>query len=141
MGVNPRWALWLTAAVSEEESELEVAIHPRRGRARDALMAGAAVLIVVGASVAMERSGSTLGARRHVPGIVVGGLVLAAVTSLPNAVAAVYLATRGRGAATLSTAMNSNAINVVAGLCSRARSSVWAGRRGRRRSPLPGTWA
>jgi len=38
------------------------------------------------------------------------------VTSLPNAVAAVYLAARGRGAATLSTALNSNTLNVVAGL-------------------------
>jgi hypothetical protein len=47
---------------------------------------------------------------------VVGGLVLAAVTSLPNVVAAVYLAARGRGAATLSTALNSNNLNVVAGL-------------------------
>ena len=46
----------------------------------------------------------------------VGGLVLAAVTSLPNAVAAVYLASRGRGAAVLSTALNSNALNVVVGL-------------------------
>ncbi|HLH14670.1 MAG TPA: hypothetical protein VKV16_07745, partial [Solirubrobacteraceae bacterium] len=35
---------------------------------------------------------------------------------LPNAVAAVYLARRGRGAATLSTALNSNALNVIAGL-------------------------
>jgi hypothetical protein len=42
--------------------------------------------------------------------------VLAAVTSLPNVVAAVYLAARGRGAATLSTALNSNTLNVVAGL-------------------------
>jgi len=42
--------------------------------------------------------------------------VLAVVTSLPNAVSAVYLARRGRGAAVLSTALNSNAINVVAGL-------------------------
>ena len=48
--------------------------------------------------------------------IVVGALILAAVTSLPNAVAAVYLAARGRGAATLSIAMNSNAINVAVGL-------------------------
>ena len=48
--------------------------------------------------------------------IVTGGLVLAVVTSLPNAVSAVYLARRGRGAAVLSTALNSNAINVVAGL-------------------------
>ena len=50
------------------------------------------------------------------PEIVIGGLVLAAVTSLPNAVAAVYLAARGRGAATLSTALNSNTLNVVLGL-------------------------
>src|SRR5262249_16864979 len=42
--------------------------------------------------------------------------VLAAVTSLPNAVAAVYLAARGRGAATLSTALNSNTLNVAVGL-------------------------
>ena len=42
--------------------------------------------------------------------------MLAVVTSLPNAVSAVYLARRGRGAAVLSTALNSNAINVVGGL-------------------------
>ncbi|MHB1818741.1 MAG: ABC transporter permease [Streptosporangiaceae bacterium] len=40
--------------------------------------------------------------------------MLAAVTSLPNAVAAVYLARRGRGAATLSTALNSNTLNAAA---------------------------
>jgi Ca2+/Na+ antiporter len=64
----------------------------------------------------MERSASVLGGRYAIPDIVVGGLLLAAVTSLPNAVAAVYLASRGRGAATLSTALNSNTLNVVAGL-------------------------
>ena len=42
--------------------------------------------------------------------------MLAVVTSLPNAVSAVYLARRGRGAAVLSTALNSNAINEVGGL-------------------------
>jgi len=51
-----------------------------------------------------------------VPGIVTGGLILAVVTSLPNAVAAIYLARRGRGAAALSTALNSNALNVAVGL-------------------------
>ncbi len=72
--------------------------------------------MVVVASVTMERAASALGSRFAVPEIVVGGLVLAAVTSLPNAVAAVYLAARGRGAATLSTALNSNTLNVVLGL-------------------------
>jgi Ca2+/Na+ antiporter len=74
-----------------------------------------AVVVVVGASIAMERAASELGSRHAVPGIVTGALVLAGVTSLPNAVAAVYLALRGRGAAVLSTALNSNAFNILAG--------------------------
>jgi cation:H+ antiporter len=110
------WASWLAEAVREEELELEVAIHPSRGGVRDGALAVLAVLVVVSASIAMERTASELGARHAIPEIVVGGLVLAAVTSLPNAVAAVYLATRGRGAAVLSTALNSNALNVLAGL-------------------------
>jgi cation:H+ antiporter len=111
-----RWVSWLRSAVAEEEIELEQAIRPRRGRWQDVAAAVGALLVVIGASAAMERSAVTLGARYAVPEIVIGGLVLAAVTSLPNAVAAVYLARRGRGAATLSTALNSNTLNVVAGL-------------------------
>ena len=64
----------------------------------------------------MEQGAASLGAHYGVADIVVGALVLAAVTSLPNAVAAVFLARRGRGAAALSTALNSNTVNVVAGL-------------------------
>jgi cation:H+ antiporter len=110
------WTTWLVAAITEEELELEVAIHPRRGGARDAVAAAVALAVVVGASVAMERTASRLGTRYAVPSILIGGLLLAAVTSLPNAVAAVYLASRGRGAAVLSTALNSNAFNVLFGL-------------------------
>lgn len=116
LGLPEAWVRWLTSAVEEEEFELEAAIHPRRGEARDSILAAVAVLIVIGASVAMEQAASKLGARHGIPEIVIGGLILAAVTSLPNAVAAVYLARRGRGAATLSTAMNSNALNLAAGL-------------------------
>ncbi|MHB8492019.1 MAG: hypothetical protein ACYDA6_07405 [Solirubrobacteraceae bacterium] len=107
---------WLESAIVEEEIELAQAIHARRGHLRDWAQALVAVLIVVGASIAMEQAASTLGTRAAVPAIVTGALVLAAVTSLPNVVAGVYLATRARGAATLSTAMNSNALNVTAGL-------------------------
>ena len=111
-----RWITWLRAAVAEEEAELESAIRPMPGRWPDAGIAAGSLVIVVAASVLMERAASALGSRFAIPEIVVGGLVLAAVTSLPNAVAAVYLAARGRGAASLSTALNSNTINVVAGL-------------------------
>jgi cation:H+ antiporter len=110
------WARWLAAAIQEEERELKAAIHPRLGHRADALGAGGALAIVVAASIVMEQAASRLGTRNAIPGVVTGALVLAGVTSLPNAVAAVYLARRGRGAATLSTAVNSNAINVVAGL-------------------------
>ena len=107
---------WLARAVSEEEIELAGALDHTRARTRDVVVAVTMVLVVVGASVAMEQTASTLGTRVGVSEIVVGGLVLAAVTSLPNAVSAIYLARRGRGAATLSTALNSNALNIAAGL-------------------------
>jgi len=107
---------WLGDAVDEEEAELEIAIHPQPGAAIDVVIAAIAVAVVIGASIAMEQTGSTLGDRHGVPQIVIGGLILAGVTSLPNAVAALYLAARGRGAATLSVALNSNALNVTAGL-------------------------
>ena len=62
--------------------------------------------------------------------------MVAVVTSLPNASSAVYLARRGRSAAVLSTALNSDAINVMAGLLIpaspvRARAAVRAGCGGR----------
>lgn len=111
-----RWRAWLRAAVHEEEIELLDAIHPTRGGVRDGVLALATALLVVAASIAMERSAATVGSRHAVPEIVTGGLVLAAATSLPNAVAGVYLAARGRGRAMLSTTLNSNGINVLAGL-------------------------
>jgi cation:H+ antiporter len=103
-------------AVHEEELELEAGPHPGRAHRGDVATAALAAVVVIAASVAMERAATELGARHAVPGIVVGGLVLAGVTSLPNAVAAVYFALHGRGAVVLSTALNSNAINVLVGL-------------------------
>jgi len=116
LGLPAGWVSWLRSAVAEEELELLDAIRPRPATRRDVAEAAGAVLVVVTASVVMERSAVDLGTRLAVPQIVIGALVLAAVTSLPNAVAAVYLAARGRGAATLSTALNSNTLNVAAGL-------------------------
>lgn len=116
-GRGPRhWRTWIVRAVEEEEIELEEAIQPRRGQPVDALVAVVALVVVVVASVAMEQGATTLGHHFRVSNAVIGGVVLAIVTSLPNAVAAVHLATRGRGAAALSTALNSNNVNAVAGL-------------------------
>ena len=111
-----RFLRWLAAAVAEEETEIVQVIRPRRGGPTDAAVAAAALVVVVSASAAMERAASVVGRHWDVPGVIIGGVVLAVVTSLPNAVAGVYLGRRGRGAALLSTAMNSNSLNVVAGL-------------------------
>jgi cation:H+ antiporter len=116
VGVGARSAGWLAQAIGEEELELEDAIHPRPGGLRDGGAALIALLVVVGASVAMEQTGAALGRHWALAPILVGGLVFAAVTSLPNAVAGIYLAARGRGAAALSTALNSNLLNVIGGL-------------------------
>jgi cation:H+ antiporter len=107
---------WLATAVHEEEAELAGLARPAPGTWRDALAGAAALVSVVAASIIMEVAATGLGHRYAVPDIITGAVVLAVVTSLPNAVSAVYLARRGRGAAVLSTALNSNAINVTAGL-------------------------
>jgi cation:H+ antiporter len=110
-----RWLGWLAVAVTQEDIELSEAIRPAPGGAGDAGVATAAAAVVIGASAVMERSASIVGEHYAVPEIVLGALILAAVTSLPNAVSAVYLSSRGRGAAVLSIALNSNAINVLVG--------------------------
>jgi cation:H+ antiporter len=110
------WTAWLASAVHEEEAELAEAIRPAPGTWRDGLAAAIALVTVVAASITMEQAATAVGHRYAVADIITGALVLAVVTSLPNAVSAVYLARRGRSAAVLSTALNSNAINVTAGL-------------------------
>jgi cation:H+ antiporter len=106
----------LERAVQDEEVELAAAIHPRRGGPVDVALAGLALAAVVGASIVMEHTATDLGSHYRISAVLIGGVVLAAVTSLPNAVAAVYLAKRGRGSAVLSEALNSNSLNVLFGL-------------------------
>ena len=103
-------AAWLSAAIAEEESE---ARSRRSAQAeRDSPCTPRGGRCAAGRDGGQRRHGARgFDARSHfgIPEIVVGGLVLAAVTSLPNAVSAVYLARRGRGAAAFSTALNRTA--------------------------------
>ena len=56
-----RWSEWLARALAEEEAELAVAIRPDRGDRRDALVALAALVVVIGASVATEEQATNVG--------------------------------------------------------------------------------
>ena len=76
-----------------------------------------ALALVVVASLGAVRSAVWLGDAWGVGHGVIGMLVLAALTSVPNVVAAVRLAREGRGAVVVSESLNSNTLNIVAGLC------------------------
>jgi cation:H+ antiporter len=103
----------LTSAVTQEEADLDV--HPGRGGVGDVVAAVLLLVVVIASSVVLEHTGTDIGHAWGLSDLVVGAVLLAIVTSIPNAVAALYLARSGRGAATLSTTTNSNNINVVVG--------------------------
>jgi cation:H+ antiporter len=75
-----------------------------------------AVGVIVLGSVGMVDSAVTLADRWGMPKALVGLLVLATATSLPNAFTAIRLGLAGRGAALVSETLNSNTINLAAGL-------------------------
>ena len=79
------------------------------------LMAVALVAIVAGATAMVDTSlvvADAIGLSHALVGL----LVLAVVTSLPNMSTAIRLARQGRGDATVSETLNSNNINLVGGI-------------------------
>ena len=86
------------------------------GSWRPALWLLPAIGAIVAGSSLMVAMALPLGDRWHVSRAVQGTVVLAALTSLPNAYAAVRLALRQNGPAVVSEAFNSNTLNLVAGI-------------------------
>ena len=74
------------------------------------------LLVIVLASVGLVRAALALAQVWHLPHALVGGVILASLTSLPNVYTAAHLARRERGAAVVSATVNSNTINLVVGL-------------------------
>ncbi len=75
----------------------------------------ALICVVVGGAV-MTRGALDAGARLGVAPFLVGGLLLAALTGIPNVVTALELARMGRGRAVVSEALNSNTLNLIFGV-------------------------
>ena len=75
-----------------------------------------ALVVIVAGSVVMVTTALLLGEHWHIPPVILGTVVLAAITSLPNLYAAIRLGQRGEGATLVSEALNSNTLNLVAGL-------------------------
>ena len=92
--------------------------HRVRGRAlwEPLLVIPPAVAAIVLGSIGMVHSAIHLGHAAGLPDVLIGSLVLAVVTSLPNAYTGVRLGLAQRGSALVSETMNSNTINLVGGL-------------------------
>lgn len=115
--IPPAVAGWLHRAVSADDpSEKEIGDGPRTAISWPDLVAILPLLgAVVVASIGMVRSASVIGAHFGLSDVVIGTLVLAPLTGIPNVIASLRLAAQHRGAAVVSEAFNSNTLNLVAG--------------------------
>jgi cation:H+ antiporter len=75
-----------------------------------------ALAAIIGGSTGMVKAAIFLADRWSLPRVLVGTLLLAVLTSLPNAYTGIRLGLRGRGTALVSETLNSNTINLVGGL-------------------------
>jgi cation:H+ antiporter len=91
---------------------------PEHGEAilRPALVLLPALALIVAGSALMVEAAVRLAHRWSVPEYLAGVLVLAVLTSLPNAFTAIRFGLQGRGSALLAETLNSNTINLVAGI-------------------------
>jgi cation:H+ antiporter len=96
--------------------ELGERTHPPHVDVRALLSLPPALAVIVLGSIGMVHAALRLGDAAGMPKVLVGVLVLAVVTSLPNAYTGVRLGRARRGSALVSETMNSNTINLVGGL-------------------------
>jgi cation:H+ antiporter len=75
-----------------------------------------AIAIIVVGSAGMVQAAVSLAHRWSVPDVMVGMIVLAVLTSLPNAYTAARLSLQRRGSALVSETLNSNTANLVFGI-------------------------
>jgi len=91
-------------------------LDSRREAGRLAVVLLVALGLIVAGSVGAVRSATDLAHAWSFPDALVGVVVLAILTSLPNAWTGVRFGLQHRGSALISETLNSNSINIVAGL-------------------------
>jgi cation:H+ antiporter len=125
LAAGPRLARRLSLGAAEsrfvrrsfgEEHRRERSLDSRHELVRLLLVLGAALVLIVAASVGAVRAATDLADAWSVPPALVGVTVLAILTSLPNAWTGVRFGLQQRGSALMSETLNSNSINIVAGL-------------------------
>ncbi len=112
---NPA-AIWFRNAVRGTEVDTREDIRPSSPTWADIAAIGPLLSVVVVGSVGMVRSATVLGTRWGVSEVVIGALVLATLTGIPNVIAAIRLALQNRGSAVVSETFNSNSLNLIVGV-------------------------
>ena len=74
------------------------------------------VAVIIAGSVGMVQAALALGGQWQISNAVLGVLILAPITSIPNAITGVRLGLAGRGAALVGETFNSNTINLGIGV-------------------------
>ena len=118
----PAFAMdWFVAAITSEKRDeaADERDHQSVGGGRfttaDALSILPLLSVIVASSIGMVKTAELLGGRWNVSQLVIGTFVVATLTGLPNLIASVRMATKGRGAALSSEAFNSNTLNLLVG--------------------------
>ena len=106
---------WLAEAVGGVRKDARGDGPPPRPDVMDMFALLPLLVAIVLSSIWIVGSATTLGERWHIPGAVTGTLILAGLTGIPNAVAAVQLARAGRGSAVATETYTSNTINTIVG--------------------------
>lgn len=75
-----------------------------------------ALVVIVGGSMGLVHATLPIAEAAGIPESLVGALILAALTGIPNVYTAAQLARRDDGAAVVSETLNSNTINLVVGI-------------------------
>jgi cation:H+ antiporter len=136
LAAGPRLARKLRLGVAEsrfigrsfgEGHRPEPTLDSRHEVTRLLLVLLVALCLILGGSVGAVKAATDLAHAWSVPETLVGVIVLAILTSLPNAWTGVRFGLQQRGSALISETLNSNSINIVAGLVVPAALGSFAG--------------
>ena len=108
--VSIRRSTWISPPPIEEH------VKPERPSLVQFVWLFLSLTCVVASAYYLLQSTESLGRIWHVSDLILGTLILSAATSLPNAVAAIGLARRGRGSPVVAEAFGSNNLNIFIGI-------------------------